>query len=206
MDTAMTVAVDAPSLAPVNELTGTMIAVALIATGIGVITTIVGVVLLKSGVIPQSKFEPWKIVTALWGTVLLVSLPALVHFGSTLFPAPPMTNAQAVTPAYENFEKAEVINNTDTFLTAKSEEEMKAVLGSQAENYDHIFNYDDVTLHYWPSADDESKADVCYEMILDWGDLVGGGNGEYRTGKEHITPDGFSEEACGGPLKTLPES
>lgn len=193
---------DGSALGAMNNFTGVFLALALIAVSIGIITTIVGVVAYKSGVIQQSKFEPWKILAGLWGAVLLISMPSLIYYGSTLMPPPAATNAQTVTPAYENFDKTEIINKADTW-GPEAKEQIKAALGSQASNYGRALNSDDVTLKFWPSADDPQKPDACYEMVLSWADTVGGGNGIITTDEATITPDGYSEEACGGPLKSL---
>lgn len=191
---------DGSALGAMNNFTGVFLALALIAVSIGIIITIVGVVAYKSGVIQQSKFDPWKILAGLWGTVLLVSMPSLIYYGSTLMPPPAATNAQVVQPAYDR------IGDSITLTARGDKDAIDTVLGSQAQEYKDLMrkayvlntNYE---LTYLPSSGDRLTPDPCYEMTLRGHSFADDKNPEYMSWQ--ITPDGYSEAACGGPLKTI---
>lgn len=191
---------DGSALWAMNNFAGVFLALSLIAVGIGIITTIVGVVAYKSGLVQQSKFDPWKIVAGLWGAVLLVSMPALIYYGSTLMPAPAATNVQAVQPAYDR------IGDSITLTARGDKEAIDTVLGSQAQKYKDLMreayvlntNYE---LTYLPAAGDKLTPDPCYEMTLKGHSFSDDRNPEGKSWQ--ITPDGYSETTCGGPLKKI---
>lgn len=200
---------DGSALGAMNNFTGVFLALALIAVSIGIIITIVGVVAYKSGVIQQSKFEPWKILAGLWGAVLLVSMPSLIYYGSTLMPPPAATNAQIVTPAYEGFTETKV-----EFADTKDEAEIEQILGSENfeaakeamkgervnswDSPDSWYSYDKMLIYRTGS---DGKVDPCMKVRLFYM-KKGTTSGSFGSAKtlDYTHPD-YSESKCGGPVE-----
>lgn len=205
-----TLVANTQQVAEVNHFTNVVMAIGLIAVAIGVIITIVGAVALKVGLLRQSSFEPWKVLSGIWGTVLIVSIPGLVTYGSTLMTPPAKTNAQTVEPAYKTGwdEKVE-------FANSKSEEEIISIMGESnyqaakeameepgANSWDPKISWSsyDKMLIYRTGAD--GAVDPCMQIRLFY---VPKGSTSTTFGKgKHLdfTHPDFSEEKCGGPVES----
>lgn len=187
----------------VDRFAGMWLGLGLTAGVIALLVTVVGFTLLKTGMVKQSPFDPGKFLLGLWGMVLIVSMPSLIGWGSTFMPAPARTEAQAVTPAYES----DVVSANNQAGGGNGKEDLKSILGSSYGKYEsQIKNemHNALIVRYKKNASEDAGVDPCYQIEVSWTSVTGGlNNGNFEDHLEHVTPDGYSPERCGGPVKPL---
>lgn len=175
------------NLLKLNELGGTFMAVALILCTVGFITTVTLMALNKGGKL--GNFNPWRVLTPVWAAILIMSLPGIIHFGSTLFPKPPISQAEAVTPAYKNEGGGTgTITSRDKARELIAPEEIDAVAETK------LAGFKELTYH----KTGDGTLDPCVKVKVTFAN-------EMAKGQEYFTPASYSESTCGGPVKEWTE-
>lgn len=179
--------VSGTNLLKLNELGGTFMAVALILCTVGFIVTVTLMALNKGGKL--GNFNPWRVITPVWAAVLIVSLPGIIHFGSGFFPKPPISQAEAVTPAYENGGNGTgTVKNRDKARALILQEEIDAAAEAK------LAGFQELTYH----KTETGELDPCVKMKVTFAN-------EMAKGQEYFTPASYSESTCGGPVKEWTE-
>lgn len=179
-----------------NKWGSILMAVALIAVFIGVIVTIVGLVMFKQGATSSLKFNPKSVLVALWGAVVIVSIPGLIAFGSTFMPAPAKSTATRVDPAYLE-SKADTQRKTNA-----SKDEIIKFIGQDTyeQNKDKIERvsnpYAKPTILFQPaSAQDNGTPDQCTKVRVQ---VWRGANQYSGFDTLEFAPANYDEASCGG--------
>lgn len=185
-----------------NQWGSYFMAATLIAVFIGIIITILAVVAHRQGMTSSLKMNPRSFLVAMWGTVIIVSIPGLIAYGSTFMPAPAVSTATRVDPAYLEA-KGDVQKKTGA-----TKEDVITFIGQGAydENKDKFEKdgsaYAKPTIIYQPaSAEDNSKPDSCTALRIQ----VWRGADRYSGFDTlELAPASYDQATC-GELKSFPE-
>ena len=179
-----------PLLTQTNALGGTFMAIGLILCVIGFMLTVVVFMLHKGGKL--GNFNPWKMLVPVWAVVSIASIPGLVHFGSTLFPKPPISQAESAVAAYEQGTKG-------LGIVGSENRAMRLIIEEDRDQGPPTTKFKELMYKKTDSGEMDSCTKV--KLIYMRNDLFLGPQ-EFAF---YAIPVDYSEEKCGGPVQEWTE-